>query len=1225
MRFSYSILILLALLILPVAAQDGWDSFRQNRWAEAKTAFQGSDPLALRGQAWIASLEGDEASEAGLWSRFMLANPGDKTTLAVWPMFISSASASGQDDLIQSTARSLAENPQALPEVRASARSVLAEQAGTEASAQLGYVQSWKIIGPFDNVSKSGLEKIFPPEQSLDLTRSIPGQSKRLVSWHDLPGTRVGSCSPVRYLGDDYGQVYYAATAIQGTAGPAWMRIDPSGACRVWLNGKRVFDCPVYGSSYTSVADLYAVPVELRDGWNTLLVKVCSDEDSYEADFRIRFTAPDGDASLSLVTDSSQVDPAGVQAGGAPPCPLRPMVMLEGCTAPDADLLRADVLLRHGGATEARAILKKALVAWPNWAILHWYLTGALAKEGHRDEARAEREKARALAPMLLSAELASLREQSDQGHLESALAGLRKLTARAPAHLGARGALYLALLKANLNEDALREMLGLLKVAPSADNYALAVELCQLQDRGAEADKLLAQGLQLHPRNEKLLSLQAEMAADKGDVLQALGLYQELARLYPDSDYATELASLYRTLKDWKSAAASLEVARRYRPNDADLAETLGDAYRELGQVEKAKELYSEGIRLDPGLVDLREKLALVKGEKAVLELVGEPDVKPLISAAPTQEQYPDAPAVFLLDQGRVVLFPDMAVLRSYHAVVKVFDDAGVQRFAAIPLARLSRNSRVRLETARIYKPDGKIQDVREESSRSRINFPSLAPGDVLEYSFRVEDAPSGALANDFWEEWFVATHVPVRLSRYVLIAPTGLERLKIMGHGSGLPQPTVSQNGPWEIREWVVTEVPQARQHPLAAPQRDVGAWLEMSTIANWREVATWYADLSSPRCVPDEVLRQKALELTRSARTPEEKLRALQAYVARGIRYQTTPFRTSAFVPTEGKKVLDDRYGDCKDKSALLCAMLQAVGLKGKMVLLATRDEGIVTRLPAPYFNHAITLVELPGKTVWVDATADYQELSVLPIADQGVGALIVASDATGLSTTPVAQADEHKIRIASKASLTADGAAQGQLSMAFSGQPGAGLRAALLQIDRPTRDKALKKVVRSFLNPQITGTKTAIQNLEDPDRSVVAMIDWKAGHYSESAGKYLVVQPPFAYDREQLANLAQLLNQAGDQDLELSDELCVRSLTLDLSLPAGMAAELPKAVSQKLPFASYKVAYTAKGQKVTGVAELRLETMRLTPAEARQLAGLMESFNRAMSQPLLVLKK
>ena len=66
-------------------------------------------------------------------------------------------------------------------------------------------------------------------------------------------------------------------------------------------------------------------------------------------------------------------------------------------------------------------------------------------------------------------------------------------------------------------------------------------------------------------------------------------------------------------------------------------------------------------------------------------------------------------------------------------------------------------------------------------------------------------------------------------------------------------------------------------------------------------------------------------------------------------------------SAYVPTEGKQVLRERYGDCKDKAALLTALLAAVGIHSDMVLLSPRDHGLTPYLPSPRFNHAIARVQ------------------------------------------------------------------------------------------------------------------------------------------------------------------------------------------------------------------------------------------------------------------------
>src|SRR5207244_9372931 len=122
--------------------------------------------------------------------------------------------------------------------------------------------------------------------------------------------------------------------------------------------------------------------------------------------------------------------------------------------------------------------------------------------------------------------------------------------------------------------------------------------------------------------------------------------------------------------------------------------------------------------------------------------------------------------------------------------------------------------------------------------------------------------------------------------------------------------------------------------------------------STIGSWADIGRWYHDLSQPRCVADSAIRSKALDLTKNARTEEDKIHAIASFV-RSIQYQSTPFRMSAYVPTEGKQVLQERYGDCKDKAALMVALLAAVDIRADMVLLSGRSQGMTSYLPSPRF--------------------------------------------------------------------------------------------------------------------------------------------------------------------------------------------------------------------------------------------------------------------------------
>src|SRR5207245_10140615 len=80
------------------------------------------------------------------------------------------------------------------------ARADAAFRAGrrTEAEAEwaaLGYVREWRVIGPFDNVSLSGFEKIYPPEREIDFAKSYSGKDDQTLQSHRLASVaRDGQC-----------------------------------------------------------------------------------------------------------------------------------------------------------------------------------------------------------------------------------------------------------------------------------------------------------------------------------------------------------------------------------------------------------------------------------------------------------------------------------------------------------------------------------------------------------------------------------------------------------------------------------------------------------------------------------------------------------------------------------------------------------------------------------------------------------------------------------------------------------------------------------------------------------------------------------------------------------------------------------------------------------------------------------------------------------------------
>ena len=100
--------------------------------------------------------------------------------------------------------------------------------------------------------------------------------------------------------------------------------------------------------------------------------------------------------------------------------------------------------------------------------------------------------------------------------------------------------------------------------------------------------------------------------------------------------------------------------------------------------------------------------------------------------------------------------------------------------------------------------------------------------------------------------------------------------------------------------------------------------------TTFRSWSQVGRWWLDLARDSLAPDESVRAEAARLVEGKATPFEKLEALHAFVALKVRYFSVSFGAGRMQPRPAAEVLVSRYGDCKDKHALLAALAASVGI-------------------------------------------------------------------------------------------------------------------------------------------------------------------------------------------------------------------------------------------------------------------------------------------------------
>jgi hypothetical protein len=145
-----------------------------------------------------------------------------------------------------------------------------------------------------------------------------------------------------------------------------------------------------------------------------------------------------------------------------------------------------------------------------------------------------------------------------------------------------------------------------------------------------------------------------------------------------------------------------------------------------------------------------------------------------------------------------------------------------------------------------------------------------------------------------------------------------------------------------------------------------------------------------------------------LVKGITEPIEKAKTIYKWVQQSVRYIAFEEGMGGFIPRDPELVCSRRYGDCKDKAALLVSMLRYAGLTANFTWIGSRQLPYkYSEVPLPITDdHMICALELNGKTIFLDATDSYIPFETPASHIQGKEAFIVtAPDNYKIITVPV----------------------------------------------------------------------------------------------------------------------------------------------------------------------------------------------------------------------------
>lgn len=927
---------------------------------------------------------------------------------------------------------------------------------------QLGVVENWRVVGPFDNPSPAAIMNPTGPEATpglshIDFAARYAGK-QREVSWRALPFTAsLGQLQLSAYLNPAQSASAFLVSWVRsGETQPVAVRLRDSGSTRIWINGVPVFS---EQSSHASDGfDQHAAGAMLQAGWNQIVAKV-GDSETADWVFSLRFTTPDG---KSLVLESADRAPSTMATAGTdqrPPSVRDLTEMAKAVATPGTGELNYAWVLNHkhnfnrGDQDDANTFLA-AIAALPNdpEAVLDF-------AEHDTDQSRRYQQVEQLLEKNAADGAAWSARAYLDRGTIELGRNEYWRARADFMAALGEPDSNGLSPAAADAVVRMPLAALGMLEtfagmgIRPEVLAWAAALQQAGVQSPAVAAPVGLTLA-RLGAVAEGLSWLQAAHRADAGNLQLSVQLADaqrragdltgSLATLHQAGDLDGELPTLLEAqaralsgLGRGPEAQSTIQQAVALAPDSPELRVAQGEIARHFGHAVAGLDAWQAALALNPQDANLRDRLRIARGGTSTMEASFErpytQDLDRTIGAfkaksSADQAAAENGPVTVLADTTVINIFPSGNNGRYEQQILRINNRQGADSLAVFPVTYDPATEEVRFLSAHVVHDDGSSADAPQADDapvsesvgyetfydvrNKYVQMPPMRAGDFVEIAYRVLPTTLESLYGDYFGDLQTFGGLaPTLFQQYVVITPDGkplyTKAVRFPGEST---QHTVDGN---TVYSWTARSLAPQISEPSAPPAIEQAPYITVSAFQTWDQFGQWYRQLIRDTfMMNDPELVQTVNQLVAGKATEQAKVDAIYRWVIQNTHYVALEFGIHGYRPYPVTEVFHRRYGDCKDKASLLIAMLHQAGIRSEFVLVRVRELGVIdpTIPSVADFDHAIVYV--PDLHRYLDGTAEYNGADELPEGDQRAFVLRLPVDGdlggTAAATAPAAQA-------------------------------------------------------------------------------------------------------------------------------------------------------------------------------------------------------------------------
>lgn len=522
------------------------------------------------------------------------------------------------------------------------------------------------------------------------------------------------------------------------------------------------------------------------------------------------------------------------------------------------------------------------------------------------------------------------------------------------------------------------------------------------------------------------------------------------------------------------------------------------------------------------------------------------------------TSVTYDDTYVKVLTEKGRRGAMTDSLHFNVVYCTNEIIAAQVIKADGSVQNVDVERNTSIMTDTSsmgsNIYDPNDKIL---------KISYPGVEIGDIVRLAFK--ETEYKVRVPDMWFDYRTfESFSPIRRYTYAVSSPD--ERpirkscIRARVENTMTSRTVDLPDAKRRITIWDVRDVPQAFPEPEMPAMYTVAQRLLLSTAENWKDLSKWYWNLCRPR-LESTTPEMKATVEKIVAESPDDKVRSIFTWVSQNVRYMgvTTETEAPGYEPHDVSMTFANRYGVCRDKAALLVAMLRMAGVDAYPVLIHAgekRDHEV----PMSSFNHAIVAVrEKDGSYTLMDPTVESAH-DLLPAYLDDKSYLVAHPDGEDLRVSAITPATANMLKIRSKGAIDDKGTLSLTADIAFEGINDNVYRGGFLRMPLEKRRDFFDGLAKRIIpGASLVAFSLLPEDLQDTDSPLTASLTISAKDYLAKGEKAVLLNVPWM--SQSLGYVNFILGSTGLEKRKyplVTETACGTDETIDISLSESVAS-------------------------------------------------------------------